>query len=116
MNNEAIKITFRNLDHSAVIEERVRKQLQKLDKFLEKERTPISVNFIIEAHPLHAHHKIELLVKSPNYDLMAFDEGTDLYKLIEQVIDTMLAEMRKAKDKKVCATQKNCGKCKKTFE
>jgi ribosomal subunit interface protein len=116
MNNEVVKVTFRNMDHSAVIEEHTRKQLQKLDKFFEKERTPKSIHFIIEAHPLHAHHKIELLIKSPNYDLMAHDEGNDLNKLIEDVIDTMLVEMRKAKDKKVCATHVNCNKCKKSFE
>ena len=96
-----IIITFRHMDHSPVIEEHARTQLEKLDKFLDNEPSPVVVELVLEAQPVHAHHKIDLLVKSPHYHCFSHDEGPDMYQVLDSVIQKMCTEIRRAKEKRI---------------
>jgi ribosomal subunit interface protein len=99
MNTGKINVTFRNMDHSAVIEEHIRRQLDRLEKFLKQERTPISVEMIIEAKPVHSHHIIELRVNTPHFHEVVKDEGPDMYLVIDSVISTMNNQIRRLKER-----------------
>jgi ribosomal subunit interface protein len=93
------RIAFRHIDSTPVLEEFANKHLDKLQKFLEHERTPVSIDLVLDAATVHAHHKAELRVKTPDYDLVAHHEGPDMYQEIDHVTDIMLGEIRRAKDK-----------------
>lgn len=95
------RITFRGMDHSPVIEEFANDHLKKLEAFLEDERTPIAIDLVLTAQPVHAHHKVELRVKTPHYDLFAQHEGPEMYQEIDRVTDKMLQELRRAKEKRI---------------
>lgn len=96
-----IKLTFRHMDHSDAIEEYVQKQLAKIKRILEHERSPIYVELTLSPSDVHRHHRVELLIKSPHYDLMSEYEhaGTDFYDAINHVITVMYRRLLEAKDR-----------------
>lgn len=95
------RIVFRHMDHSPVIEEFANTHLDKLEKFLSTERTPIFIDLVMTPAPTHAHNNVELRLKTPHYELVAHHEGKDLYQEIDRVVDKMLKELAKAKDKRL---------------
>ncbi len=95
------RVVFRHMEHSKVIEEYANQQLEKVIHFLENEPTPIYIDLIFEPSLVHEHHRVELLVKSPHYDLVSHYEftGTGFYDVIDRVIDTMYHELHEKKRK-----------------
>ncbi|MDP3889038.1 MAG: HPF/RaiA family ribosome-associated protein [bacterium] len=95
------RITFRGLPHSDVVEQYANQQLTKIEKFLENERTPVYIDLILEPSKLRQHSRIELRVKSPNYDLISNYEfeGQHFYDVLDRVIDVMYHELCEEKKK-----------------
>lgn len=96
------RITFRNMDKSDVMEQYANKQLKKIEDFLiENERSPIYVDLIFEPSKVREHHRVELRVKSPNYDRISNYEhqGVQFYDVIDRVIDVMYKELHEDKKK-----------------
>lgn len=85
------------MESTPVLEEFAQKHLEKVAKILENEPTPIYIDLTLEAKPTHAHHRVEMIVKTPHYDLVAHHEGPEMYQEIDHVVDTMIRELRKAK-------------------
>lgn len=87
-----IQITFRNMDHSDPMEQHVRKHLEKIERFLHNERSPIAIDVFLEPSHAHRHHRVEMIVKSPNFNrTLAYErEGLDFYAVVNHVIDHML--------------------------
>jgi ribosomal subunit interface protein len=81
------------------MEEYCNKQLAKIEKFLEKERTPITVDLVLEPSSVHSHHKVELRVNTPHFHKISTYEGAKFYEVLDRVIDTMYRELHKEKDK-----------------
>ena len=93
------RIAYRGLESSPVLEEFANKHLEKVEKLLESERTPIFIDLVLEASHVHAHHKVELRIKTPNFDLIAHHEGPEMYQEIDRVTDKMVQEIRRAKER-----------------
>lgn len=93
------KITFRDTPHSDVAENYAHDQLARLEEFLKHERTPIYIDLIFTPGHIHAHNRVELLIKTPHYDLVTHYEGPDFYDAIDRVIDTMYRQLLEKKDK-----------------
>lgn len=96
-----IQITFQNCESSPAMENHINEQLAKILHFLEKEPTPIYIDIIVKPGRTHAHHQVEFLLKTPNYDLVTHDEGPKIYQILDNVIDAMYAQLRKKKDRHV---------------
>lgn len=107
------RITFRNMDHSDMMESYVNKQLEKIETFLEKDeqRPPIYIDIVLEASKVHEHPRAELRVKTSHYDLISNYEhpGVDLYDAIDRVIDVMYKQLHESKKKNV-EKRKTCGR------
>ena len=95
------KITFRDTPHSDVAENYANEQLAKVEEFLKNERTPIYIDLIFTPGHVHAHNRVELLVKTPHYELVSHHEGPDFYDAIDKVIDTMYRQLHEKKDRHV---------------
>jgi ribosomal subunit interface protein len=93
------RIAFRGMEHSPVLEEFAQKHLAKLEKILAAEPTPVFIDLVLEAHHTHHHHKVEVRVITPHFDLIAHHEGPEMYQEVELVTDKMVQEIRKAKDR-----------------
>jgi ribosomal subunit interface protein len=95
------KITFRHMERSQVIEDYAERQLQKVYEFLSNEREPVYVELTFEPSKVHAHHRVELLVKSPHYDLITHREGPEFYDLIDKVVDIMYHNLHEEKRREI---------------
>lgn len=93
------RIVFRHMDHSKVMEDHANKHLKKVEEFLKNEPTPIHIDLVLEPSKVHAHHLVELRVKTPHYDCVAKREGPDFYQLLDHVIDIMYRELHEEKEK-----------------
>ncbi len=97
------RITFRGMDHSAVVEEYANQQLAKIEEFLLNEPTPVYIDLVLEPSKVHEHSRVELRVKTPHYDLVSHYEfsGQGFYDVLDRVIDVMYQELHEAKQKLV---------------
>jgi ribosomal subunit interface protein len=95
------RITFRGMEHSPVIEQHADEQMSKIVTFLEHEPTPVFIDLVLEAHRHHAHHKVELRIKSPNYEVISNYEGPDLYKVLDRVLDVAYETLHEKKRQRV---------------
>jgi ribosomal subunit interface protein len=93
------RIVFRNMDHSDVMEAYANEQLEKIITFLENDRGPVHIDLYFEPSKVHQHHRIELHVKSAEYDLNSSyeREGQSFYDILDRVIDVMYRELHEAK-------------------
>lgn len=90
---------FRHMDHSEPMLEHVNQKLQKIEKFLENETTPIHIDVVMEPSKVHEHHCIEVKIKTPHYDVIAKREypGVKFYEELDHVIDIAYRELREQK-------------------
>ena len=97
------RVYFKDTQVSAAIENHANEQLAKVERFLENEPTPVFIDLTIAPSKLREHSKVELRVKSPDYDLVTHyeHEGVDVYDCINRVIDTMYDNLHEAKRKRI---------------
>jgi ribosomal subunit interface protein len=95
------QFTFRGMEHSATIEEYARNQFEKIERFLSHEKEPQYIHMIFTAGFTHHHHRVELQVTTPNYELIAHREGPEFYDLVSQVFDIMYHQLTEAKRKMI---------------
>lgn len=95
------QITFKNCDSSIIMEDRVDELLKNINHFLRNEPTPLWMDIIISPSRVHAHHQVEFLLKTPNYEIVTHKEGPHIYQVLQEVIDLMYLKLREEKDKRV---------------
>lgn len=98
-------ITFRGMEHSEALVNHANKHLEKIEKFLlEHDRTPISIEVILEAHPNHGHNRAEIRIKAPKFHVIAHRDGNDLYLLLNQITDIAFKQLTRDKQELVDRT------------
>lgn len=93
------RIVFKNMDHSDDMEQYANQQLERIEEFLQNERTPIIIDLYLEPSKVNAHHKVELTVKTPNYDRAVGFEGSEFYKILDHTIDVMYKKLHEDKQR-----------------
>ncbi len=102
------KITFQSMDHSIPMEQHINAKLDKITELLKNVEniTPYYQEIFLKANKQHSHHKAELNVKTPRFDLHTHDESPDMYIAIDKTIDKMIELIKKEKSKLKDKTQK----------
>jgi ribosome-associated translation inhibitor RaiA len=87
------------MEPSKGMENYANEQLAKIEDFLANEPLPVSIDVTFSPSKVREHHKVELRIKSPHYDLVSEYEhqGMAFYDVIDRVIDTMYHNLREAK-------------------
>lgn len=93
------RYTFRHMEHSAAMESYAEEQMHKIYDFLAHESEPQSLELVLEPSKVHEHHRIELRIKTPHYDLISNYEGPKFYDVLDRVIDVMYKRLREEKKK-----------------
>jgi ribosomal subunit interface protein len=95
------RIVFRNMEHSDVMQEYANGQLEKIVDFLENDRGPVHIDLYLEPSRVHEHHRVELHVKSAEYNLNSSyeHEGMSFYDTLDHVVDGMYRQLREKKRK-----------------
>lgn len=92
------------MEPSQAMENYANEQLAKIEEFLTKsESSPISIDMTFSPSKAREHHKVELRIKTPHYDLVSEyeHEGVPFYEVIDRVLDTMYRNLLEAKRKKI---------------
>lgn len=94
-----IKITFQSMDHSDPIEKHSREKLSKISEMLPDAdwKTPMFIELWLKANKQHVHHRAELHLKTPQFDLHSHCENPEMYFAIDSAIDKMVILLRKEK-------------------
>lgn len=100
MNKPTVRIAFRHMDSTEHLQNHINKQLEKVNTFLSHEATPITIDLVMSPAKLHAHHQVELVIKSPNYHVVVNHEGTEFYQLLDKVIDAAYRKLHEEKRRK----------------
>jgi ribosomal subunit interface protein len=89
------------MDHSVPMEKHAIDKLKKIEEILagSEWETPKFLELWLEAHKTHPHHKAELHLKTPQFDLHTHTEETDIYFAIDETIDKMVKLLKKEKQK-----------------
>jgi ribosomal subunit interface protein len=95
------KFTFKEMPTSDVAKNYADKQLSRIEDYLKHEPTPIDIEMVFTQGRTHAHHHVDLLVRTPHYKLITSYEGPEMYDGIDEVIDTMYRRLLEEKDKRV---------------
>ncbi len=95
------KITFSSMDHSDPLETHAHQKLDKIETLLgdRGEQTPFFSELRLTANKKHAHHHVELHVRTPRFALDAHDEGPDMYVALDNTVDKMVKLLKKEKSK-----------------
>ena len=97
-----IRLVFRGMDHSKAIEDYVNQEIEhKVLKFLKKEGDLLNIDAVLDAGRIHAHHHVEIRLKSTHYHFIASYEGADLYTVIDHVIKIIVEDIKKHKDRSI---------------
>lgn len=102
------KITFHGMPSSAPLEQHAREKVKKCIDLIEgqAEHLPFFIEFWLKANKQHPHHAAELHVKTGRLDLNTHEEGTDLYMVIDNTVDKMVALIKKEKERLLDKTHK----------
>ena len=95
------RIVFRNMEHSDIMENHANEQLHKVEDFLSHEPDPIYIDLFLEPSHVHAHHRVELNVKSPHYERTIHKEGPQFYQVLDHVIDVMYRALLDDKERRI---------------
>lgn len=85
------------MEHSEIMENYIHEQLAKVEAYLSHEREPIFIELVLEPAKVHAHHRIELRIKTPQYYLISNYEGPQFYDVLDRVIDIMYRQILEKK-------------------
>ena len=98
-----IKVAFHGMSHSEPMEQHAREKLAKILNFLEDRvnMTPLFAEMFLKANKQHPHHHVELHLRTPQFNLNAEDEGTDMYMCIDNTIDKMVSLLKKHKERSI---------------
>lgn len=88
---------FKNFEASDVVKDYAEKRFDKIGQFIKNEdNAEITMNFSVE----NIRHSAEVILSTDNLYLSAYDESEDLYATIDQVLDKMLAQVKKYNEKR----------------
>ena len=88
-----LKISFKHLDHTPALDERIKEKSEKLEKYFQGN---ISVNWVCWVQD--EKHWAEVKVHGPKFDFFAKASAENLYKSLDCVIDKMERQVEKQKD------------------
>ena len=89
-----VTITFRHLDHTPSLDERIQEKSDKLSKFLGG-KSHIKWSCYVK----EGNHYAEVDLQGPNYNYHATGYSDSLYKTIDQVVSKIEKQLQKKKEK-----------------
>ncbi len=100
------RVTFRHMETEPDLETHAYTALDRIEMALEHEQSPINLDLVLSPGRPHAHHQVELLIKTPNHDFVIKEEGPHMYQLIDKACDVAYRKIHDHKDKLVSAQRR----------
>ena len=93
------KITFRHMDATPDIKNYAEEALARVEAALEHERSPIYIDLVLEPGRPHAHHSVELIIKTPNHNIICREEGPHFFQLLDIACDLAYRKIHEQKER-----------------
>ncbi len=95
-----IKINFHQMPHSDGLEAHAREKLTKVATLFKKteDQHPVSAELFLNAHT-GAPSEVELRIRSGHISLTSHDSDHDMYRAIDTVVDKMVTQVKKEKER-----------------
>lgn len=90
-----IKISFKHLDHTPALDEKIRDKSQKFQKYFQGR---FEVSWVCWVH--HENHWAEIKLHGPKFTFFAKASSKNLYKSLDMVMDKMERQVEKIKTQK----------------
>jgi putative sigma-54 modulation protein len=90
-----LKITFKHLDHTPALDQRIKEKSEKFSKFFQG-NTNIQWFCFVQDNQ----HWAEIKVHGPKFDFFAKACADNMYKSLDLVVDKMERQIEKKKDQK----------------
>lgn len=87
MNEPILRIALRHMENSPEIQMHIDRQMARIIDFLGNEPTPIYIDLVATPSKVHEHHEVELIIKSPNYNVIVKKEGPIFFQVLDIVTD-----------------------------
>ena len=97
-----IKISFHNMPHSNALEEHTKAKLGKVKELFKHadKSQQLSSELFLNAQTAHTdHHTVEMRFRAGTYRITTHDTGTDMYAVVDSVINKMVSQIKKEKSK-----------------
>ncbi len=88
-----LKISFKHLDHTPALDERIREKSEKLEKYFNGD---IHVQWVCWVH--ENQHWADIKVHGPKFDFFAKASSDNMYKSLDIVIEKIERQVEKQKD------------------
>ena len=88
-----LKITFKHLDHTPALDERIREKSEKFEKYFQGNT---NVQWFCWVH--NDEHWAEIKVHGPKFDFFAKACADNMYKSLDLVVEKMERQIEKQKD------------------
>lgn len=89
-----VSISFKNMDSSKALKERVQEKLDKLDKMLDG---PSEADVVLSVEKIR--QIVEIRLKNDKFQIQAKEESENMYGSIDAVIDKLKLQIKKNKEK-----------------
>lgn len=90
-----LKISFKHLDHTPALDERIREKSEKFEKYFQGNT---NVQWFCWVH--NNEHWAEIKVHGPKFDFFAKASADNMYKSLDLVVEKMERQLEKQKDQK----------------
>jgi putative sigma-54 modulation protein len=90
-----LKISFKHLDHTPALDQRIKEKSEKLEKYFQGNTT---VQWFCSVH--NDEHWAEIKVHGPKFDFFAKACADNMYKSLDLVVEKMERQIEKQKDQK----------------
>ncbi len=95
------RVTMRHMDHVPDVENYAHDALERIIQALNGEKSPIYLDLIVEPGRPHAHHQVELLIKTPSLNIVYKEEGLHVFQLIDRACDMAYKKIHEEKKKRI---------------
>ena len=93
------KLIFRGMDHSDALDKDMNAHIDKMAKYFKQEHEPITIDAILESHREKHYFIVEFRIQTPDYHIIAREEGASMYQLMNAAGQKAVQEIIKKKDK-----------------
>ncbi len=90
-----LKISFKHLDHTPALDQRIKEKSEKFDKYFTGN---VNVHWTCWVH--NEEHLAEIKIHGPKFDFFAKASADNMYKALDFVVDKMERQLEKKKDMK----------------
>jgi len=100
-----ISFTFKNFEPSEDLKGYASKRFEKIAKYVSDSEADLQINLLVDKF----RHKADVILNADNIHISAYEASEDMYSTIDLVLDKLVAQLRKMREKMKSRSKKARG-------